>query len=109
MRPFEPDGLVGRADGKSKSNLVKLVTINLAGLACFFICYLIGLVFRFDGQAAVLALPFVLLGYMCSIYAIVVNIRQLLRPSEKPRARIISGVILLAYGLCIYFAIPKNR
>ncbi len=91
------------------SRLLKLVTINIAGPACFLITYLVGLAFRFDGQAAILTLPFVLMGWGCSIFAIVVSITHLLRPSENSKTRTLSVLFILGYGLLFYLLIPKNR
>ena len=89
-------------------SFTKVVAVNVAALACFLLTYLIGLACKFDGQAAVLTIPFVVLGWVCAIYGIVIASMQVLRASENPKARIISGVFLLGYGLLSYFLIPKH-
>jgi hypothetical protein len=87
----------------------RIILIDIAGPLSFLVCYLIGSTYHFDGQAAIISFPFVLMGWGFTAYAIAVNGLKLLQRSERPKIRIWSFATLFVYGLLLYLMIPKNR
>ena len=94
------------------AHLRKLTLVALASPSvCVLLTYIVGSIFAFDGQAAILTLPFVLLGWTSLIVSIPMGAYMAVSSKEPVLTRMICvvGVLANCLGLAVVLLLADQR